>query len=76
MILPQYVTLQNFANSLIIDFPKDNIVILRDDKDWKHFASFLTQSDSFANNGAPGPGLYEDPNQWAMALFKSMASFA
>lgn len=76
MILPKYITLKNFAASLVIDFPNDNVSILQSDKDWKKFGALLIQENSFSNNGAPGPGLYKNPDKWAVALFNSMASFA
>ncbi len=75
MIIPSGVSLKDFAGSLLIDFPNDNIPILSSDKDWKVWGSLLIQETSFANNGAPGPGLYKSPNDWTKALFKAMASF-
>ena len=75
MILPKGITLKNFAASLIIDFPNDNIPILTDEKKWKKWGSLVVQETTFANNGAPGPGRFKDATQWTQALFKTMASF-
>ncbi len=74
MILPIGVSLQNFAGSLVVDYPNDNIPILHKDKDWRTFGSFVAQETTFGNNGAPGPGRFSNPSEWTQALFKAMES--
>lgn len=64
-----------FSASLIIDFPKDDIPIFRNEKDWKLFGNLLIQENSFAINGAPSPDGFKNRTQWEQALFQSMASY-
>jgi hypothetical protein len=75
MMLPIGTTLKKWAASLIIDFPEDNIPILSNVEDWKKWGNMLVQENSFANNGAPGPNVFNDWQPWAMAVFKAMANF-
>jgi hypothetical protein len=64
-----------FCSSLIIDFPKDNIPILKNDADWRNFGNMLVQENSFAINGAPSPNGFKDRTTWEQAIFQSMASY-
>lgn len=75
MILPLRISLKNWAASLIIDFPDDNIPLLKSDKDWHSWGRFLIQENTFVNNGAPDPSDYDDWQAWAIELFKTMANF-
>ncbi len=74
MILPKDVSLKNFAASLIIDYPNDNIPMLTDIKQWKKWGSMVVQESSFTNQGAPGPGLFKTPQAWTQGLFKAMSN--
>jgi len=77
MIMPSKdMPLSVFANSMVIDFPLDNIVTSVTDDDWKSWGSILIQEASFANNGAPSPYGFETRFEWEQALFNSMASFS
>jgi len=76
VMIPAGVSLEMWAASLVVDFPTDNIPVLKGSGNWKQWASFLIQENSFANNGAPGPSLFKDWQSWAQAVFKAMASFS
>ena len=69
MILPIAINLKNWANSLIVDFPNDNIPILTQEENWKQWGDRLVQSRSFINNNAPSTGLYDDWQSWANHVF-------
>jgi hypothetical protein len=73
MMLPQFTTLKKWADSLIIDFPTDNIPILLDETKWKEWGNMLVQENSFSRNAAPGPQGYAAWPEWAMAVFYTMA---
>lgn len=74
MIIPERVSLQFWAASLIQDFPLDNIPLLRGEN-WREWGDFLIQENSFASEGAPSTKLYKDWKTWADAIFKCMANF-
>lgn len=77
MIIPtKDMSLETFISSVVVDFPFDNVCISTRPDDWKSWASSLIQENSFASNGAPIPNDYENMNQWAQAVFYSMASFS
>lgn len=74
MMIPLNTDLSTWAASIVVDFPQDNIPILKD-MDWKKWGNFLIQESTFADNGAPGPLSYSDWEPWAMAVFYSMANY-
>lgn len=77
MMIPTNDTPLNiFVGSMVVDFPVDNVSISISEDNWKLWASFLVQENSFANNGAPNPSGFENKTQWAQAVFHSMASFS
>lgn len=75
MMIPKNVTLKEWAASLIVDFPLDNISILKDEDEWKPWGDDLVQENSFASNAAPGTHFYESWGPWAQAVFASMANY-
>lgn len=72
MILPIGVNLRNWANSLFVDFPNDNIPILTQEANWKEWGNQLVQSESFFRNNAPFTDLYDDWEPWANHVFYVM----
>lgn len=74
-MLPILTDVKTWAAALIIDFPDDNIPYLYDENEWKKWGNMLVQENTFANNGAPGTGRYDDWQKWAQAVFKAMANF-
>jgi len=75
MMNPVGATLISWASSLIIDFPTDNIPILRNENEWKRWGDMLVQETTFANNGAPGTLMYNDWKTWAYAIGKPWLIF-
>lgn len=71
-MLPQFTTLKKWADSLIIDFPSDNIPILQNEEKWKDWGDLLIQENSFSRSAAPGTRFYSDWEEWAMAVFYAM----
>ena len=74
MIIPKNISLDNWAGNLVIDFPQDNIPLLKG-LDWKTWGNQLILEDSFAENGAPPTTQYNDWETWAQAVFLAMANF-
>ena len=75
MMIPKSTSFTNWAQSLLIDFPRDNVPILKREEDWKSFGDMLAQENSFSRAGAPGTSVYSDKWVWAMDLFRAMANF-
>lgn len=75
MVIPKNITLKEWAQSLIVDFPSDLIPRLTDEEAWKNWGDALVQETSFASNAAPGTRFYEDWQPWAQAVFAAMANF-
>lgn len=75
MMIPTEATLPNWAASLIIDFPSDNIPTLVDEESWKLWGNTLVQENSFASNNAPGTNGYRDWRVWATDVYSVMSNF-
>jgi hypothetical protein len=75
MMIPKSASFKDWAQSLLIDFPRDNIPILKNEESWKEFGDALVQENSFSRAGAPGTAFYQDKWIWAMDLFRAMANF-
>lgn len=76
MIIPtKGSSFYQFSSSLLIDFPKDNIPVFKNEKDWREFGNILIQESTFSINGAPSPNGFKDRTEWEQALFQSMASY-
>lgn len=72
MMQPIYTDLKKWAASLIIDFPLDFVPVLMNEDDWKIWGNSLAQCNSFATNGAPGTGEYDDWQKYAEAVYYTM----
>lgn len=75
MVIPKGISEKNWFDSLVIDFPNDNIPILQNVLEWKKTGNFLVQENSFSIQGAPSPDQYEEFFPWAMEIFKTMSNF-
>lgn len=69
MIQPNMINFMDWAASLIIDFPEDDIPVLLNENDWKEWGNFLIQEESFAQNNVPAPQTYTDKWDWARDLY-------
>ena len=76
MVMPEFMTLTNWAMSLIIDFPEDNIPLLTDESRWHEWGDNLVQEESFIHNNAPGTRYYKDWNEWADEVYFVMSNNA
>jgi hypothetical protein len=72
MMFPLRTTIKIWADSLIIDYPRDNIPLLTNDKNWREWGNILVQENQFCGNGAPGTNAYQDWLSWAVAVFYVM----
>lgn len=74
MVIPEGITLTLWANSLIIDFPNDNIPLLINESRWQQWASELIGSQSFISNDVPHPNNYDDWKTWAYDVYFLMCN--
>ena len=72
MMIPEFSNISNWANSIIIDFPNDDIPLLYNEDDWKAWGNSLVQSTTFAQNNAPSTQRYDDWQTWAKDLYYCM----
>lgn len=75
MVIPLDITLKKWADSLVIDFPDDNIPLLYNENNWRSWGNFLVQENSFSANFAPATNGFLDWKNWSQAVFKTMANF-
>jgi len=74
MVIPEFIRLIEWAHTLIIDFPNDNIPLLIDESNWKEWGDRLVQEESFIENNAPGTYHYNDWNKWANEVYFIMSN--
>lgn len=71
MIIPIGIGLTDWAASLLIDYPDDNLPILYTEEEWKDWGDTVIGAPSFDRLNAPPPGLYDNWHDWAMALYQA-----
>ena len=76
MISPVNIAFPLWAQSLIIDFPTDNIPVYIEGHDWKLWGDFVSQEISFAKQGVPGTQGFEERMSWAMVVYNQMSNFS
>ena len=74
MMLPEATTVTLWANSLIIDFPYDNIPLLINESLWKQWGDELILCQSFISNDVPSPIHYDDWQSWADDVYFLMCN--
>lgn len=71
MMLPILTDEQTWFDSLIVDFPRQNIPYLVG-MDWKTCGNSIVELSLFKKNHAPGTEGYEDWSTWAQDFFNTM----
>lgn len=69
MIMPLYISLMEWAASLFVDFPNEDIPQLSDEEKWKEWGNQLIQTGKFADENAPSPENYDSWEKWAIDLY-------
>ncbi len=72
MMKPLFSDVKDWAASLVIDFPNDNIPRLERNSDWKEWGNSLVGENSFSTSGAPGTHNYSSPRPWMIDVYKVM----
>jgi hypothetical protein len=65
------IDLLDWAASLLIDFPDDNLPILYTDREWKDWGNEVIGAPTFDGLNAPPTDLYDNWQEWAFALYQA-----
>ena len=76
MVNPQGLDLLQWADTIFVDFPTNDVPILVDPTDWKTWGNDLVACTTFELNNAPGTDDYTDWYGWAQEVYYSMANYA
>jgi len=71
MIIPQYISLEDWAASLLIDFPDENVPILYNKEEWKDWGNDVIDSPLFSQLNVPRTELYDNWQDWANVFYLS-----
>jgi hypothetical protein len=69
---PRYHTFESWASLMCEQYAAQQLCIPDASTNWKDWASALKAIDVFANEGIPGPFIYNDWQEWAEALVNSV----
>lgn len=65
---PRYHTWESWASLMCEAYAAEQLAINTPEEAWQEWASGLKLIDTFANEGIPGPYIYENWYDWAQAL--------
>ncbi len=84
MVDPRYISLKNWAASLVVDFPNDTVPILEDENKWEDWAAKVIGVGTFAKAGLPAPFTIISPGikkanfqkweDWAKVVYSIMTN--
>jgi hypothetical protein len=69
---PRYHTFESWASLMCEQYAAQQLCIPDSSTNWQDWASALKAIDVFANEGIPGPFIYDDWHEWAEALVNSV----
>lgn len=72
MLIPTNMTFNNWANSLVIDFPNSFIPIPPKETDWKRWARIVCEQNDFSVSGTLNPNSFKTWKDWAILLYKQL----
>ena len=75
MVNPLGMDLRFWADSLVIDFPNDNIPILQDEESWETWGNDLINTVTFNENSAPDTSTYDNWFSWAQEVYYTMSNY-
>ena len=76
MVQPNLDDVIFWADTLVVDFPTDDIPTLIDANEWKGWGNDLIACTSFTLNDAPATYNYDNWQAWAWDVFFVMTNFA
>lgn len=69
---PRFHTFNSWACLMVEAYGGQQLAIPGDEDEWKNWAVGLKAIDIFANEGIPGPYIYENWQDWAEALVNAV----
>jgi hypothetical protein len=69
---PRYHTFESWASLMCEQYAAQQLCIPDASTNWQDWASALKAIDVFANEGIPGPFIFNDWQEWAEALVNSV----
>lgn len=69
MINPKRIPLQEWAHSLLVDYPEQNLPQLQSDNVWREWAAEVIKSPLFSNPSIPNPYAIDDWKEWAALVY-------
>ena len=69
---PRYHTFDSWASLMCELYASQQLAIPDANTNWQDWASGLKAIDVFANEGIPGPYIYDDWHEWAEALVNAV----
>lgn len=73
MILPYNISFEDWAASVVQDFPLDIVPVEANEDNWKEWANYVAFSRTFSQNDVPGPDGFDDWHDWAERVYQLMA---
>jgi hypothetical protein len=85
MVMPEYITLIDWADNLLIDYPKENLPVLQNELEWREWAELVVGSGEFLKRDCPAPtnidkdkgekvDAYKDWQDWARIVYMIMST--
>lgn len=69
---PRYHTFESWASLMVELYATQNLAIPTADTDWRLWGEGLKAIDVFTNEGIPGPGPFNDWQDWAAAVMNAV----
>ena len=69
---PRYHTFESWASLMVELYATQQLSIPTDSTDWKQWGESLKAIDVFTNEGIPGPGPFNEWEDWAAAVVNAV----
>jgi len=83
MVYPEYINIKDWFASLVIDYPKEFMPFLENEKDWQNVGAAIASTGVFAQANVPSPFTiiegrkkenFKDWTDWAKAVYIIMTN--
>jgi hypothetical protein len=83
VIFPEYISLNDWAAALVVNYSEENLPILYDEEKWQEWGAIVTSTGAFARASLPTPVTvqqgtkkinFENWQEWAKIVYTLMAN--